>query len=366
MSPIQNFGDPKNPIWILMDEPYTNDANDNVVLSGGYGYNFKKTWCLASLSLNDIYIRTNRPTLGASYVKETALSKMLYDIELYRPTFLVPLSDEILNYLVPYTSQAKEKNSTIAKWAGSILQTSYLSYPHYIISSHPPDWVTRNWSYNEIQAYIDFGHVWEEFEYWSKHGTLNPLPKRNLLVQPTFVDLISYLHDCLNLPLVGCDIETLRPKNNTFYKGINCGYPYTIALAKNPLDAISFSLWDYTPDECIKIWIALDKLLNTVPQIGQNYFLFDAHYLKALGFHICLEKCKDTLIRHHILWPSLKHALHFQTRQYTRTPFYKDEGRNFSVKQKDKFMRYNAMDAAITTEIYEAQDQEFSERSHLR
>jgi hypothetical protein len=366
MSLIANFGPETSPIWIILDEPYPHDSNDSVILSGGYGYNFKKIWKLGGLGLGDIHIRSLKPCLGASYVDDVVLSKLLYDIDIYKPTFIVPLSDLVLNYLVPHTIQAKENNSSLGKWAGSLLQSKYISYPHYVIGSQPPDWVTRNWDYNEIQAFIDFGHVREEFEYWRKYGAINPLLQRNLLVMPEYSDLVSYLNDCLHISYVSVDIETIRPKKDSSYWRINPGYPYTIALAKNPRDAMSFSFWDYTEDQCLKIWRLLDEILTKIPQIGQNYFLFDSHYLEAIGFRLCLQECRDTLIRHHILWPSLKHALHFQTRQYTREPYYKDEGKNFNIKQKEKFMIYNAKDAAVTYEIHNEQEREFSEKPHLK
>jgi hypothetical protein len=374
MSRINNFGPETSPIWVILDAPYGNDSDidpvtlveSGIILSGGYGYNFKKIWRIGGLSLNDVHIRSIRPCIGATYVKENVLSNLLQDITSNMPTIIVVLSDEILNYLVPHTTQAREKNSSLGKWAGSLLTSNYISYPHYIIGSQPPDWVTRNWAYNEIQAFIDFGHVREEFEYWRKYGTLNPLPRRNLIVEPNYSDLIGYLHDCLGLSLVSVDIETIRPKKGSTYYGVNCGYPYTIALAKSSTDAMSFSFWDYTPEQCVKIWRMLNEILSKIPQIGQNYFLFDSHYLEALGFKICLRDCRDTLIRHHILWPSLKHALHFQTRQYTREPYYKDEGKNFNVKRKKQFMTYNAKDAAVTYEIYEAQEEEFNDRPHIK
>lgn len=365
MSKINNFGSENNPIWIILDEPYSNDESDGVILSGGYGYNFKKIWKLGGLSLNDIYITSLKPVLGASYNNDARLSLLLQTLDLHKPTFIVPLSDLVLNFLVPHTTQAKEKNSSLAKWAGSLLQSKYLSYPHYIIGSQPPDWVTRNWIYNEIQAFIDFGHIREEFEFWRKYGTTNPLPHRSLNVQPNYSDLVSYLSECLLLPMVSVDIETIRPGKGRFYYQINPGYPYTIAIAKSPKDAMSFSLWDYTEDQCIVIWRLLDELFTKVPQIGQNYFLFDSHYLEALGFRLCLSRCCDTLLRHHILWPSLKHALHFQTRQYTREPYYKDEGKNFNIRRKKEFMIYNAKDAAVTFEIYDEQEKEFQDRPQI-
>jgi len=362
---INNYGPETSPIWILLDAPYDNDANDGVILSGGYGYNFKKIWKMGGLSVGDIHIKSIRPCLGATYVKENVLSNLLVDMDKSKPTIIVPLSDEILNYLVPHTTQAKEKNSSLGKWAGSLLQSKYLTYPHYIIGSLPPEQVTRQWDYSEIQAFIDFGHVREEFDYWKQYGTLNPLPRRNLITEPSYPDLVSFLHDCLAFRYVSVDIETIRPKEGSFYHSVNCGYPYTIAIATSPKDAVSFSFWDYDPNQSVQIWRMLNEIFKKVPQIGQNYFLFDSHYLEAIGFRLTLSRCVDTLIRHHILWPSLKHALHFQTRQYTREPYYKDEGKNFNVKRKQQFMIYNAKDAAVTYEIYLAQEDEFRERIQL-
>lgn len=366
MSVIKDFGTPDRPIWVILDQPYEKDTEDGVVLSGGYGYNFKKIWKLAGLDLCDTYIKSLRPCLGASYTKDNVLSHLLTDIDTHHPSIIVPLSDEVVNYLVPKTQQIKEENSSVRKWAGSILTSTFITYPHYVICSQPPDWVTRNWDYNEIQAYIDFGHVREEFEYWKKYGVLNPLPNRNLLIQPSFPDLIFYLHSCLALKYISVDIETIRPKKGSSYYKIHPGYPYTIAVAKSPLDAVSFSFWDYTDEQCIKIWRLLNEILGQIPQIGQNYFLFDAHYLESMGFRLLLAPSRDTLIRHHVLWPFLKHALHFQTRQYTREPYYKDEGKNFNIKRKKEFMTYGAKDAAVTYEIYEAQEIEFNDRPWLR
>ena len=365
MSIIPDLGSVNNPIWIVLDAPYPNDAIGNCILSGGYGHNFKKVWKLAGLSLSDVHICSLQPCLGSSIDESKAHYNFMQKVDAFKPKFIVPLSDPLLNYLVPETTQAKEDNSSLRKWAGSLLTSRFIHHPHYIIGSLDPETVTKEWSYHEIQAFIDFGHVREEFEYWKAWGIIDPLPKRNILVEPSYADLVSYLNECLNLPLISVDIETLRPRKGSFYHGINPGYPYTISIAKSSTDAISFSLWDYGEDRCMIIWRLLNELLQRIPQIGQNYFSFDSHYLKAMGIRLRLRDCRDTQIRHHILWPSLRHALHFQTRQYTREPYYKDEGKNFNSKRKKEFMIYNAKDACVTFEIHDEQEKEFQERPHL-
>jgi hypothetical protein len=62
----------------------------------------------------------------------------------------------------------------------------------------------------------------------------------------------------------------------------------------------------------------------------------------------------------------LSHKLQFMTRQYTREPYYKDDGHHWTLKYMDKFRRYNCLDACVTREIYDAQELEFNERPQLR
>ena len=373
----QNQGTENNPIWVITGTPYENDAPQNVIFSGGYGWNWKKVWKLSELP--DAHIRSIYPCLGATYDSPTILYKTHQEIERYKPTFIILLTDELLNYFVPVTKQIKEKNSSIRKWAGSLLKCETFQWPHYIFCCQPPDYLTRNWDEHEIAGYIDLGHVKEEYDYFISNKCLNPLPRRTIITQPSYVDLLSLLNNTLykfdkkEIQYISDDIETIRPKkgntekNWTFYaKEGHPGYPYCNAIATSPDFAFSYSYWDYEPFQCVKIWQLTNKILSTIPQIGQNYFTFDSHYHERMGFRCCLDKCQDTLIRHHILWPGLPHSLQFQTKQYTREPFYKDEGKNFRLVEKDKYMKYNAKDAAVTYEIWEKQEDEFKEWQWLK
>lgn len=373
MSLISHFNDPQKPIWVVIGDPYDKDGEQGYLFSSGYGYNFKKIWKLAGLNLDDCHIRSLRPCLGATYQDDTIRSNFLQELCNYKPAIIVPLDDEILNYLVPTTTQIKEKNSSMRKWAGSLLTSKFISHPHYIIGSHDPAWVTRKWNYHEIQAFIDFGHVKEEFEYFKRTGQIQPLPQRTVITEPIYDTLVDYLRWIISsyanksINFVSSDIETIRPKPKSFYRiNHHPGFPYTIALAPSPKEGISFSYWDYTPEQSVKIWRLLNEITSTIPQIGQNYFLFDSHVKKPLGFEFCLDKCQDTYFRHHILWPGLEHKLQFQTKQYTREPYYKDEGKNWNSKMKRQLMIYNVKDACVTYEIFLEQEKEFDERPHLR
>jgi hypothetical protein len=370
---INNHGDPQSPIWLIYDEPFSTDVDRGYILSGGLGFMHRKVWSLSGLP--EPYIYVMKPCIGASYDYNVAFSKLVHELSLTRVPFVLPTSTDLFQKFCPDLVTKSQGKALFKKYTGNLLSCNYLNWPHYIIPQYPADFVGANWDYHEIQAYIDLGHVKEEWEYWSANGaTLKPLPIRQLITEPTYEDILSFLYRCRYefssgaISYISVDIETIRPQKGSYYHKIHHpGYPYTISIALNPSYGISFSLWDYAPNHLVKIWRELDAILADIPQIGQNYLAFDAHWLSALGFRIkCLEKCQDTLIRHHILWPGLEHKLQFQTKQYTRQPFYKDEGKQWTPKYKRALMHYNALDSTVTYEIYNAQELEFNERPHLR
>lgn len=368
---INDYGDPQNPIWVVLKEPYAKDAEQGYILSSGYGWNFKKTWKLSQSP--DPYITSFNNDLDVPTNLATDFAALTAKINHYQPKLIVALGDEVLNSFCPMTIQRNKKASALTKWAGSLMISPNLTYPHYVIGSYTPEFVSTNWNYHEIQAFLDFGRVRSEFTFLHGNGFLNPLPIRTLTTNPTYDQLCDYLRFILDshtrgvLNFVSSDIETIRPKKKSYYHSIgHPGYPYTVSLAPSPKEAISYCLWDYPMHQAYKIWGLTNAVLSKVPQIGQNYFSFDSHHLEALGFTICLDKCNDTLIRHHILWPSLPHKLQFLTRQYTREPYFKDEGKQWNSRQKQQLMRYNCLDSCVTYEVWLAQELEFVDRPYLR
>lgn len=371
MTHVANFGDPLSPIWIIVDEPYSSDEEKAIIYSGGHGYNFRKVWSMAGLP--DPYIYCLRPVLGATYDNSTVFCRLLNDLGSNSTPFILPTSPATFKEFCPELVSKSQEKAILKKYAGNLLESRFVSHKHFIIPQYPPDFVGANWDYSEIQAFIDYGHVREEYEYYKSWGIVQPLPTRTLVIEPTYSELISHLlrikydFSCGVFSHISVDIETIRPRQKTYYSKLyHPGYPYTIALATSPFWGISFSLWDYPADESYKIWRLLGEILSTIPNLGQNYFSFDTHFLEALGFTIDLNRVQDTLIRHHILWPGLEHKLQFQTKQYTRQPFYKDEGKNWNPKYKAQLLRYNALDVVITYEIYLAQELEFGSRPHLK
>lgn len=275
-----------------------------------------------------------------------------------KPTIIVACGKTPTNLLCPETKPKKkgknnEDKEGFGSWRGSLLISPLLDWPHYVIPMYHPAFVLRQYSEREICLFI-LQRAFEELTYWTHHShSLNTLPKRTLITNPSFGEAYDFLRLCIgSQSSISVDIELLRRK-----------VPYTIAFASDPWTAMSLSFWNYSPIQLSSLWRKMDEIFKTKRQIGQNYTSFDSHWLRALGFNINLNLVDDTLIRHHILWPGLRHKLEFQGMQYTRQPYWKEEGKVWSLREGlESLMHYNALDAACTYEIYLEQEKEFEER----
>lgn len=367
---IENRGRPDSKIWFVMDKPYPKDMDKGIILSSGLGYTFKKTWELSKIS-EEPYVYSLFPTIGATYDFKTQASHLITELETYKPPIICLTNETLLKYFIPELekSVATNKNSLLEKYNGSLLKSSFISHDHYITSLYPPDYIASHWDYHEIYSFIDLGHVREELDYFIANGSCQPIPQRNILTNPDYHALMSYLtfikegYEKKMHLYVSTDIETIRTKAKTYYaERSHPGYPYTCSFATDPYNAISFSFWDYESNQSYQIWKLIDHILYHIPQIGQNFFQFDAHFLKAMGFRLNLTKVEDTRIRHHILWPEMSHTLQFQTKHYTRQPYYKDEGKTWTPKNKTSLMHYNCLDTLVTYEIFLEQEKELIQR----
>ena len=279
-------------------------------------------------------------------------NQTLEELQEHKPTIIIPAGETALAFLCPQctTKKGNKKNTNITKWQGSLLTSPKLQWTHYVVPVIHPAFVLREWSERAI-AVLCYGKALDELDYWRSHGMLQPLPARQLLVDLSSDEIIQFLRECLEWkdPL-SIDIEMLQKR-----------FVYTVGIARSPDLAISFSLWNFPTDKLMVVFRLLDELLRTHRQIGQNYLNFDSCWFNSLGFTVNSSLVQDTMIRHHVLWPEFPHSLAFQTVQYTREPFYKDDGRRWTPKDDmSRLRRYNARDSAVTYEVFNAQEEEFA------
>jgi uracil-DNA glycosylase len=355
-------GTPTSRIWVILAKPFGSDKG--TLLSGGMGNVFFKMLQEAGINQSDCYFTSRAPNTDDAHAFVNLDAELIH----HTPPIILVLGD-VAGWFLPELRELKLMATSagqLQKYAGSLLSAPSLSYPHYMVPIYGPDRCVADWTERNITTYVDLQKVRDEFKYWQKHGTLQPLPERtfkygDLSLEEVCTDLERFKH----AERISVDIETVYPRNKSAFSP-HPGYPITIGIAADSHYGISFNLFRNEPGENRILWRSLDELFRRASILGQNFFNFDALFLESLGFSLRLDKVQDTLLRHHILWPELSHKLQFMTRQYTREPYYKDEGHGWSVKHMDRLRRYNCLDVCCTFEIYDAQEEEFQQRPQLR
>lgn len=371
-NPVQWRGSQTSPIVFMGYAPSQDDENTQVLYSGTTGWFLNKL--INEVGLPSPLLATVQPCYSVSIPMAILLPAVLQKLEVNKPAFIITCDTHLKKGEAAYSKVLEalipETHGHLDKWAGSLLKSNLINWEHYVIPIHGPNYLYRNPLDKAVTQFIDLGRVKEEYEYWRTNKKLQGLPERELVIAPTFDDLYSILYGFKSATFLSNDIETIRRTKNKDKRIIgkfdkHPGYPYTMSLANSPKFGVSFSLWDYTNEQLARIWRLVNWLMWNIGTIGQNFFMFDSHFFEALGFRPNLTKLQDTRIRHHILWPELPHSLQFQTRQYTRQPYYKDEGKQWRPKDKSKLMRYNALDTTVTYEVFLEQEKEFAERPYL-
>jgi DNA polymerase len=362
---IGTRGDTSAPCVVIGEAPGADEDASGIPFCGASGREQDKMMAEAGFDMTQVWFtnlyKVRPPNNELARLSEIGIPSEMFEKQLLeelgasKPTIIICAGATSLGFLCPET-RARRTSIPIGRWRGSLLVSPRLSWPHYVIPVQHPAFVLREWSERQISVFI-YQRAWEELCYWHNYDALAPLPQRQLIVAPPFETIVEFLRDILAKPndlanATAADIEMIR-----------CRMVYSIAIATSPDVAISWALWDYPTDKCARILRLLDEVLRTRKLIGQNYYSFDAHWLRTIGIESNIAELHDTLVRHHVLWPEFEHTLHFQTMQYTREPYYKDEGRKWKPSDgKERLLRYGAKDAAVDYEIFLEQEKEFAER----
>jgi uracil-DNA glycosylase family 4 len=289
-------------------------------------------------------------------------AQFIEELTQYKPTIIVTTGKTSTNILCPFTiprkkGQVDAKKDGFGKWRGSLLTSPLLSWDHYVVPVYHPAFILRAWSERCISVLI-YTRAREEAEWTSINGRCRPLLERNLKGDPSYDEVIQYLEECLDWPWpLSVDIESLWSSK------LKIQYPYIFGIAKNTFDALAFSMWDYDGPRLVRIFRLLNAILSTKNIIGQNFTVYDAHWLRSIGLRPRVELVDDTLIRHHTLFPELEHSLAFMVMQYTREPYYKEDGKVHAFGTGVSAIRkYCCKDVCCTYEVWQEQEKEFQTR----
>lgn len=363
---IHNKGNPSSDVWVITFRPLPGDIERKYIYSSGLGFMFDKI--MKEAGFDDYYVTCLMPDTA----NPNACRNLDGELNQYQPKIVLPIDAygaRLCDELIPKRqgkSYDPDSDSEISKYCGSLLHSAFLQYPHYVIPIIDPANIAQQYKLRD-QVLLDLVKAKLELDYFRANSIMQPLPERQLVTEFSEFDELLYIIDAMqSAERVSNDIETIYPKAGEKLYGKTPGLPVVVGLASSPSYAISFDFFRDSVSETKELWRHLDRLFRNTKTIGQNFLSFDMYYYEMLGFEFPYGQVSDTLIRHSVLWPELPHKLQYMCRQYTREPYYKDEGQGWSVKDKSRLKRYNALDAAVTYEVWNMQEEELLERPHLR
>ena len=224
----------------------------------------------------------------------------------------------------------------IGKWRGSTLSLVLPSGKSVkVIGTYHPAALAREWVLGATMQY-DLKKALRE-----AGSTDFTKIDRNLLIAPTFNDILTYLSERRARAF---DIET------TYTNIVCCSVAYSPKLSMSIPTTKEY--WG-SFSRLREVLLAIHHNL-TMPgytNIGQN-MTFDIQYL-VKGFGILPEKpWFDTMIAQHSCYLELPKSLNYLASIYTNEVYYKDDLKTWQAGMADNELlwRYNAMDSAVTFE----------------
>lgn len=363
---IHPRGTTSSRIWVILERPFSSDIQKGFLASGGMGYALQKMLEEAGIGVGDVYFTCRRPDTD----NPMAVGSIESALHAWKPPIVAVVGEAgkaFCKELEVWKDQDSFKTQ-LNKYAGSLLKCKDWPWPHWVMPIQSIEYLMQDWTARNVTTYVDFQKLRDEHSFWLRSGTVQPLKARTLLSHEMETDeVLSHLRDFKAYPRLSEDIESIYPKSGSKYYQKHPGYPITMGIAPSAEFGISFNLFRESPAASRAVWRALEELNSEAEEIiGQNFFNFDALFISALGFTLRKERFSDTLLRAHILWPELPKKLQFLTRQYTREPYYKDEGKQWSLKDMSGLRRYNCLDVCCTYEVWEGQEEEFKAKPWLK
>lgn len=260
-------------------------------------------------------------------------------LERCKANVLVPLGGTALRFISEYNQ--------VMKWRGSIVAST--GGRKMVPTIHPAAVLHGQYLFR-YRIVSDLKRAKEE----SLSPTIT-LPKRNLIIDPSYSDVMDYMKFIGTKERFATDIEALNHQVSCF-----CLTPSWNESMCIPLIAEG-GQHRWTEEEEADIWSAYAALMgdSEIKKINQN-ILFDIHFLfQQMGIRT-RGPLGDPMIAHHILYPDFPKGLDFLCSVWTREPYYKDDGKMWRKPWEDlhRFWEYNARDGAIAIEVLDALEPE--------
>lgn len=263
----------------------------------------------------------------------------MYEQELYKE-----LTDCTANVIVAAGATALyalTRKTQITKYRGSILHSvPELNYRKVIPTLHPANVL---YDYSQVHCInIDLGKVAKQAKFPEVI-----LPKRNFILDPTFIEAIGRLTELYNYDTISFDIEVMHGEVSCI--AFSCkDWTICIPFTKN-------RKINYPQQEEVTIWKNIKQLLETHRRVVGHNITFDFTFLFN-RYGIIVSNPHDSMVAQAIAYPDLLKGLAFVCSAYTDEPYYKDDGKiwtKLAGGSESDFWLYNAKDAAVCLEAFD-------------
>lgn len=324
-------------IVILTDVPEWDDASSKRLLTGFAGRMLLEQFRRAGIFRSEIRVEAICEDIPPgrkfyalqNFERELWKFDALRRLKQFRPNVIVPLGEDALQLITD--------KKGIDKWHCSIIKaqdgTKCVPLLH-------PDRVNRVFS--ELY-WLTLGatRIFEE----AQSPAFSSVP-RSYLIAPPLPEAFQFLDRCTNSDFLSVDIETGRGQ-------ITC-----VGFAPNPTEAMSIPTLpqDYpNPSDFHALWKKIAEVLaGPSRKVFQNG-IYDTSYFSRYGIRVN-NFWFDTMVAQKFLFPEFEMGLDVIARMHTREPYWKDDAKDWGIKQdRNLLFTYNCTDAAVTLEAAFAQ-----------
>lgn len=265
------------------------------------------------------------------------------ELSMTNATVLIPLGNVSLYALTRKTKVLKRRGSILSTDFVNRMNVDRSPLPRKVIPTiHPSAALQGSFLLTHLIAH-DLERAREESEYPDLR-----LPIRHIIVEPSYIQSVGFLNGIIQRKgMVAFDIEVMREE-------VSC-----ISFATSPSEVISIPFTksgrDYfNPEHEVDIIQLIACILEDkdIKKVGHNIF-FDASFMYE-KYGICTTNMDDTMVATKVLYPDFSMGLDFVTTEFTREPYYKDDGKKYmklNMDEKD-FWIYNAKDSAVCLEAF--------------
>lgn len=330
-------------VAIIAEAPGEREVQVKQPLVGNSGKFLWDTIRKDGITRNHVYITNviKRKLVGASDTPQNKIAIKKQELEHWR----VLLENELsflpnLKYILAmgtFALEALTMSKGITQFRGSVIPIMIAHRPVSVICTYNPAHILRDPKL-EIIFRMDLNKL-KRVQSGQFHA-----PEITAHINPTYHEAMEFIAELQNSPLrIAHDIETIAAETAC------------VGLANDSNEGMCIN-WrnqsenHYTLIEERNLRLALQALLGDKSKsfIAQNgnfdaYWMWYKDRIRVHGYWF------DTMLAHHLLYPSLPHNLGFITSQYTDYPYYKDEGKTWKATDDiDGFWRYNVKDCCVT------------------